>query len=181
MGTYSLKGKFLLASPNLYDPNFRHTVVFLLEHDISGAFGFIVNRVSQSSLFGKKLIPFVGGPVAKQDIFILHTCGQSPVAGREILPGYFLTNVVEIYEDVIENNCSLKIFQGYSGWGPGQLESEMQTGSWFILPGDEALVFSGPVEETPEEFTLNIWKEAYRRKGGFYAWYSRNVKDPVFN
>ncbi|MCS6984805.1 MAG: YqgE/AlgH family protein [Leptospiraceae bacterium] len=181
MAHFSLRGKFLLASPNLYDPNFRHSVVFLLEHDVRGAFGFVVNMISQNQLFRGKLIPFTGGPVAKQDLFILHTCASSPVAGKEILPGYFLTNAEEVYDDVISEGSSLKIFFGYSGWGPGQLEAEMQTGSWFILPGDEELVFSGPAEETPEEFTLNLWKEAFRRKGGLYEWYSRFVKDPAFN
>ncbi len=170
-----------MASPALYDPNFRRGVVFILEHDVRGAFGFIVNRLVHNVSTRNGMTPFEGGPVGVKETYVLHTCEESPLAGREVLPGYFVTDAEEVFEDVLVARESMKIFKGYSGWGPGQLEAEIESGSWYILKGDDAIVFCSPEDQPEGKFTENVWRDAVKRKGGLFAWYASYVKDPLLN
>lgn len=174
----SLAGNFLVAETDLGDPNFVQTVVLLVDHGPEGAFGLVVNRRSGQTL-GEAAeryrdspfagIPlYVGGPVEQEYLFCLH--GGLPPEGtgahaRVLTEGLVFEPQFPVVEEWIlkgEDSRSprMRLFAGYSGWGPGQLESELEEKAWLILPGDPELVFMADPGEG--------WKEALRRKGGIW-------------
>lgn len=147
----SLRGKFLVAGPKLRDTNFFKTVVLLIEHAADGAMGLVVNRPSSLSvgnaLAGHLELPdademvYVGGPVEPADLFLLHT--DASVADvfdtpDAVLDGLYITNTAEQFNAVLSSQQGAvrsKVFSGYAGWGPSQLESELATGDWLIADG----------------------------------------------
>jgi putative transcriptional regulator len=146
----SLAGKFLVARPVLQDPNFVRTVVLILQHGEEGAFGLVINRPVTS-----KDLPFpvyVGGPCKMEGMLLLH--GHADWAEDEktgqVCPGVYMGDSacaerVSLAED--SSQLKFKMFSGYSGWGPGQLESECTERAWAIVPATGAHVFETPVDE----------------------------------
>lgn len=149
-------GTMLVASRRLQDPNFRQTVILLIEAGEAGAMGVIVNRPTSTSVREAlpQLLPqleveaqerallFVGGPVSPlQPLFLADRAG--PFEGsKEVLAGevYLLTQR-EAVAEATKNN-SVRILAGYAGWGPGQLETELARSDWHLLPGEGRWVFS---------------------------------------
>lgn len=163
----------LLASPALLDPNFRRTVVLMGHHDEEGALGWVVNRVVDGG--ATALLPAsaadgmhpetplrVGGPVATPGLLVLHRAPVDDVPSSELAPGLFVSGATEILKPLFgaspEDGAprGLLVF-GYAGWGPGQLEHEMEEGSWLVLPYDEGLAF--PLD------TETLWERALARLG----------------
>lgn len=152
-----LRGHFLVASPHLPDSNFARSVVLLVEHQADGALGVIVNRLTAVPLeqFWKRLSQeataapadqflSLGGPVEGQAM-CLHT--HAAAAESEILPGLFLsTQVDKILKVMRYKRGSYRIFWGYAGWGPGQLEAELKVGGWLIAPATVQQVFRADPE-----------------------------------
>ena len=151
----SLAGSFLVARTVLADPNFNQTVVLLLEHGLEGAFGLVINRPAE--LEGDNQLPFPvysGGPCQAQGLLMLH--GQSDWAEKKkkkvepIAPGIYIGDASTLKKatnaDPIDD-FRFRVFVGYSGWGPGQLEKELQGGAWTIVPADGESLFDIPVEE----------------------------------
>ena len=151
----SLAGSFLVAQSSLIDSNFAQSVVLILAHNDEGAFGLVVNRPS-----AKEGLPFplyLGGPCPAPGLFMLHGHGDwLPDAGkdpdepkREVAPGVYLGDAEclkrasELDED---QPLRFRAFQGYAGWGPGQLEAELQSGAWQTTPADSQLLFGTPAE-----------------------------------
>jgi putative transcriptional regulator len=144
-------GRLLIAEPNLGDDNFERTVILMIEHNDEGALGLVLNRPSELDV--AQLVPdwsgltvdppvlFVGGPVSQNGVIAL---GRVP-GGREAA-GW--TQVVGSCGTVDLNHASseagspiegVRLFAGYSGWGPGQLDGELALGAWYVvdaLPGD---------------------------------------------
>lgn len=143
----SLKGQLLLASTQLVDPHFSHTVVFLIEHDDQGAFGVILNRMSDRRLgdiwehLGDRDQPInLGGPV-KGPLIALHS--QASLAEAEILPGIYLAAHREHLDQLVRfTDANVRLFSGYAGWGAGQLEQELTQGGWIIAPAKKTFVFN---------------------------------------
>ena len=161
----SLQGCFLIASPHLPDPNFFRTVVLIIHHDDEGAFGLILNRpleqtvaevwdlVADSDCSCRQPIN-LGGPVDGQ-LMALHCNPEA--AERPVVPGvYFSLEPEELEQIVQEPQGPFLMFSGYSGWGAGQLESEMQVGGWLTLPATRELVFADQEK---------LWKLATERVG----------------
>lgn len=177
-----LTGHFLISETELEDPNFKETVVFLVDHSEEGAFGLVVNRMSQSTLgevfeefadHPAASIPiFVGGPVEPHYLFILYAGlpeGIRSEHAREPLGGIVFEPDFKPVSDYLkgdwlsrppEDKGEIKFFAGYAGWGAGQLEQELEINSWVILPGTDELIFASHPEEG--------WREALRKKGGVY-------------
>jgi putative transcriptional regulator len=152
-----LRGKLLIASPELLDPNFFRTVVLLLEHGDDGAFGLVLNRAAGppvavvldawSELVGEPSVLFSGGPVSPQAAIALakpagrgHPAREAPDEGFAPLPGLSsrlgAIGTVDLDRDPALVQPSLertRIFLGYSGWGAGQLEGELREGAWFVV------------------------------------------------
>ncbi|MEP7151690.1 MAG: YqgE/AlgH family protein [Nitrospira sp.] len=158
------KGILLVAAPALKDPNFRQAVVLLCEHGPEGALGVIVNRPTGMSisealpqvpiLEGQPHVLYAGGPVQTNQVMMLYRINQTPENSHQVIDGVCLGGDLEIMERILMQQPekeSFRAYLGYSGWGPGQLESEMQTGSWITLPADPSIVF----EKNPTE----IWSD----------------------
>lgn len=148
----SLAGTLLVARSSLRDSLFGRSVILLLQHGTEGAFGLILNKPAVS-----KELPFpiyVGGPCKLQGLLLLH--GQDawvddPTKQEGLIcPGVFLgdASCFHYLEDSdADTPIKFRIFSGYSGWGPGQLESELGEGAWIVLPAAGDRVFDIPDDE----------------------------------
>jgi putative transcriptional regulator len=148
----SLKGCFLVASPQLRDPNFVHTVVLLVHHSEDGAFGVVLNRPTESTI--KELWEKVGespcdssqpvhlgGPVSGP-LMAVHS--DASLAEMEIIPGvYFAAQRDHLEQLLQQSEHDFRFFVGHSGWGGGQLENELKEGAWFTAPATAEFVFYG--------------------------------------
>src|SRR5436190_3140807 len=139
----SLQGNFLIASPHLGDGNFNRSVVLMVKHDEEGAFGFVLNRPTGSTVAEIwKLIAeqpsdceqpiYLGGPV-QGPLMAVHALASA--AETEILSGVYLSaHKDQLREVVAAEKAPFRLFSGYSGWGAGQLEGELEAGGWLVSP-----------------------------------------------
>jgi putative transcriptional regulator len=178
----SLKGRLLISGAGLYDPNFRHTVVLIGEHHADGAVGVVLNRPLDATvgeavptlaeLVGPHEPLFEGGPVEPDQAVLL---AESTVPGLVDMPVFgsvgFLTG--EIPSDVRQHVLRARVFVGHAGWGPGQLEAELESDSWIMDPATEDDVFTS----SPE----GLWARVLKRKGPRYAALARIPFDPSMN
>lgn len=147
----SLAGNLLVARPRLVDPFFAQTVILLLQHGQEGAFGLILNKPVQGDELPFPM--FVGGPCKIEGLLMLHgeeEWNEGPGEEGQVLPGVWLGNA-ECAEKATSNPLGetyrFRIFTGYAGWGPSQLEKEMVEGSWMVVPARSQHIFDWPVEE----------------------------------
>jgi len=148
-----LSGSFLVARPSLLDPNFRQTVVLLLEHTREGALGLIVNR--PKSVKGLPFKLFAGGPCSSDGLLMLHGHREwledAPDQGSPgIAPGIFMGDSAcldRVGEVLPKKTPRFRVFSGYAGWGAGQLEAELAGGDWTVVPADAQLLFDTAVED----------------------------------
>lgn len=151
-------GSFLVAKTNLLDPNFRQTVVLLIQHSADGAFGLVVNRPVPV-----KDLPypvFAGGPCEAEGLFLVHghadwSKNGSAEVHNEVAPGIFLGDAAcaERVKDLPKSEMTrIRMFAGYSGWGPGQLESELSEGVWSVAPANGHLLF----DVSPKELWTHL-------------------------
>lgn len=163
-----LKGQLLLDSGELHGSFFQRTVLLVCQHDAEGAFGLVLNRASGSKA-GEMIVAdlpellkeqpiFMGGPVQPSALSFLHTDSFLPEA--TVLPnlslGHSLDALVEIGESFSPTR-KVKLFAGYAGWSPGQLESEMKRKAWLTHPASLELIFDTPAEK--------LWQLVLQRKG----------------
>lgn len=169
-----LTGKFLIAMPGLHDPRFDHSVILICAHGADGAMGLIVNKPIRDVTFvelldqmsirrsqaGQRIPVIYGGPVERGRGFVLHADDQGEAEGRIHVPGRFaLTTTRDILQDLAlgEGPSEAVLALGYSGWGAGQLESEIARNDWLTVDADPDLVFSAAEG--------NIWTKALARLG----------------
>jgi putative transcriptional regulator len=179
----TLQGKLLVASPTLLDPNFARTVVAIANHDDDGALGIVLNRPSETEVAeavpdladvvdGEDVV-FVGGPVQPAAIVVLAQF-QDPSEAA-----YLVTRDVGLVADSTGLDrlgvatARRRIFAGYAGWGPGQLEAELEREDWIIEDARPDDVFS----EDPRE----LWGRVLERKGGQFRLIARMPLDPSLN
>lgn len=178
----SLRGQLLVAGPSLVDPNFRRTVVLVGEHNEEGALGVVLNRPTElsvedvvpplSALTGDGARVFIGGPVRPSDAVVLVEFDDPGKADLPVLGGIgFL--IGDIDPGSLVGLRRARVFAGYAGWGPGQLEGELEESSWIVEGALPADVF----DEDPEE----LWSSVLRRKGGDYLLISTMPFDPSRN
>ena len=177
------KGRLLISEPFLPDPNFERTVVLLCEHNEEGSFGFVMNKPSILKLnevvedMRFSDIVFVGGPVQQDTLHFIHrnTELENAVQIRDDIywGGDFESLVTQIDTAKLKSS-DIRFYLGYSGWGPGQLESELQEDSWIVCDfvTDELLFDTEPKD---------IWKKALESMGGRYSIYSKYPLDPRLN
>lgn len=179
-------GDFILSEPFLPDPNFHRSVIYLVEHGAMGSIGFVLNQrlgMSLRDVIHKEQTEeldfplYAGGPVGSDTLYVLHQLGDHVQESRFIARHtYWGGDFEQIKYLLINKNADyrdLKLFLGYAGWEAGQLEAEMDQGSWIVLRGVEELIFSS--------HEVNLWEEALRRKGGKYALLARSPKKPEWN
>ncbi len=182
--TTSLRGQFLLDGGNLAGSWFQRTVVLICQHDAEGAFGLVLNRPAGTpvgdalegdlpeSLKGMPLL--LGGPVQPGALSYLRTEVFLPDAS--VMPnvelGHSLEELVELASEFSASR-SLKVFAGYAGWSPGQLDSEMERQSWIVHPASVDLVF----DDSP----ATLWQRILRAKGGLFRLLADAPEDPLAN
>ncbi len=180
----SLKGQFLLDGGKLAGSYFHRSVVLICQHDPEGAFGLVINRPSEKKV-GEALVAdmpatlreqslFLGGPVQPQAMSFLHTDDFLPDAN--VLPnlnlGHTLDELIELGGSFSATQ-QLKVFAGYAGWSPGQLDDEMKRGAWLTHPAAAQLVFAGDDQ--------NLWSRLVRKKGWQYRLLSEQPDDLSWN
>ena len=165
-----LKGRLLLDSGQLGGSFFQRTVVLICEHNADGAFGLVLNR-SLGKTVGEMIVAdlpdtlkesplFLGGPVQPGALSFLHTDHFIPDAG--VMPNLALGHSLDELVDVGESFSTAKkvrLFAGYAGWSPGQLEKEIKSKSWLTFPASLDLVFDTPPEQ--------LWPKILKSKGGW--------------
>jgi putative transcriptional regulator len=147
-----LSGSFLLAKPVIQDAHFKQSVVLLVQHGPEGAFGLILNRPAEVE--GLPFPVYAGGPCQAPGLLMLHGHPdwvkpevESPQS--QILPGVFLGDsscVSRVSEAGEGEALRYRIFVGYAGWGPGQLEGELARGAWAVVPATAAALFDADPE-----------------------------------
>jgi putative transcriptional regulator len=178
----SLRGRLLISSGGLYDPNFRHTVVLVGEHTADGALGLVLNRALEVTVESalptlRHLVPpdevlFQGGPVQPASPILLAELVHAEFADILVFGSVgFL--VGEISGDAERSIRRARVFAGYSGWGPGQLEGELAADSWITESAVEDDVFT----DAPDL----LWSNVLERKGPAYRRLSRMPYDPSMN
>jgi putative transcriptional regulator len=188
MGTgkkfHSLKGQLLLDGGQLVGSFFHHTVVLICQHDPEGAFGLVINRVSENKV-GEVLVAdlpeplreslvYVGGPVQSGALSYLHAGDLLPDAnvmdGLKI--GHSVDELVELSETMVEP-AKIRVFAGYAGWSPGQLDEEMKRAAWISHPASLDLIFHADPQ--------NLWSFVLKKKGWQYRLLADSPPDLSWN
>jgi putative transcriptional regulator len=177
----SARGRLLVATPDLQDPNFSRTVVLMLEHNDEGALGVVINRPLDLPV--SEVLPdwadaatapaclFVGGPVSPTAVI-----GLGRGAGDGFEPLFDGLATLDLEADPVLTAPALdglRVFVGYAGWAPRQLDDELTAGGWIVvnrLPDD-------PFSTDPS----NLWRAVLRRQGGRMAMFASAPEDPSTN
>lgn len=179
MAFRTLAPSLLLAAPRLRDPNFERTVVLLGKHEEEGSLGWILNGAGLHSVgdllraaelvLPEEEVPDtqafrrqarIGGPVHPESGWLLYRSSSASFAGEVEMGRLSVCNRPEALHAVIrgEPPHDFRLFLGYAGWGPGQLEAEMKEGVWFPGPFDPDLIFESSGD--------SLWEEAFERATG---------------
>lgn len=179
-----LKGQLLLDSGQLRGSFFQRTVVLICQHDSDGAFGLVLNRTAGTNA-GDMIVAdlpealkasplFLGGPVQPSALSFLLT--DSFIPDANVMPnlnlGHSLDALVELGESFSPTQ-RVKMFAGYAGWSPGQLEDELKRDAWLTHPASLELIF----ETSPED----LWQKILRQKGGQYRLLAQMPEDLSLN
>jgi putative transcriptional regulator len=179
-----LKGQLLLDSGQLHGSFFQRTVVLICQHDAEGAFGLVLNRETGNKV-GEMLVAdipdtlktaplYIGGPVQPTALSFLHT--DAFMAEPNVMPnlslGHSLDTLVELGESFSATR-KVKLFAGYAGWSPGQLEVELQRDAWLTHPASLDLVF----ETDPGQ----LWRHILEQKGWKYKLLAQMPDDLSLN
>jgi putative transcriptional regulator len=168
----SLTGQLLIASPNIGDPRFAHTVILMVKHDKEGALGIVINRpVGEKSIASLLEAPgedvsdiegtlrvFAGGPVQPELGFVVHSAEYRRDDTIDVDGRVAMTASRQILRDIGHHRGPEKTLfaLGYAGWGPGQLETELGHHDWFTAPEEPKLIF--------DDDRANLWDDAMARR-----------------
>ncbi|WP_190128932.1 YqgE/AlgH family protein [Streptomyces mashuensis] len=193
----SLTGRLLVATPALADPNFDRAVVLLLDHDEQGSLGVVLNRPtpigvgdileSWAALAGEPGVVFQGGPVSLDSALGVAVVpgeryahgaaggprGADPIGWRRVHGAIGLVDLEAPPELLATALGSLRIFAGYSGWGPGQLEEELAGGAWYVVESEPGDVSSPDPQR--------LWRAVLRRQRNELAMVATYPDDPSLN
>lgn len=159
----SMAGQLLIAMPQMADDRFERSVIYMCVHNGEGAMGLVVNKLLDSLSFADMLeqlkiepgpgaedLPVhFGGPVESGRGFVLHTDDYEHEGTMPVMDGLALTSTVDVLKAISEGVGPRRsmLALGYAGWGPGQLESEIQANGWLHVPADEGLLFGENCDE----------------------------------
>jgi putative transcriptional regulator len=179
----SLRGSLLIAGPTLLDPNFVRTVVLVGEHNEDGALGVVLNRPSETTI--GEAVPdledladggdavHVGGPVQPSAVLVLAEYEQ-PEQAQQLVTGSVGFVAVDDEGDRVATSLGrARVFAGYAGWGPGQLETELERDDWIIA--------DSRVDDVFDEDAPTMWSRVLDRQGGQLRLLARMPLDPSLN
>ncbi len=163
------KGKILVAAETLGDPNFAKTVVLLTDYNEDGSMGIILNRATGVKL--SELLPrieslkqrddpiYEGGPVERAEILMLVDSAEEPEHSQRVFDHVYLSASADLLKrlarETERQNTPFRVYSGYAGWAPGQLEAEVEVGAWHIFPATRTMIFA----TRPED----LWPDLIRR------------------
>ena len=169
----SLAGWFLVAGPKMPDPRFAGTVIYMIRHGPDGAMGFVINRVlaedwaenildpdsAPAERTGRKIAVHYGGPVGPTEGFILHAGDYATGNSVKVAGNVWLSADPEVLREMARGEGPARglFILGYSGWAPGQLESELARDDWAVAPGDTGLLFDPDI--------AGKWRRAWANRG----------------
>ena len=183
----STRGRLLVATPPLVDPNFDRTVVYMIEHNSDGALGVVLNRPIVEVDFPAEGLRdwadhvaapahlFAGGPVSLDAIIALgRRTGRSHPSDTEagwadVTPGVGTVDLTRPPEEFTPSIDEVRVFAGYSGWAPGQLDAELDAHAWIVIESCPDDVFT----DEPDA----LWRTVLRRQGGRLAWLADAPED----
>ena len=176
-------GNVLVAEPFLGDPNFERSVVLICEHSDEGSFGLVLNNPSKNTIadvFDDIYVEFplfVGGPVQQNTLHFVHRLGHLIEESIDLGNGIFWSGDFESVKSLLNIGSikteDIRFFIGYSGWGAGQLNSELAKDSWIISDINAELLF--------EEYNSQFWRTVLKRMGGDYKVLANYPVDPRLN
>lgn len=178
-------GRLLVATLVIGDPNFDRSVVFLLDHDEAGSVGVVINRPTElavsialpdwGELADEPAVLFEGGPVQANNVLALGRAGEAaPVTGWAPLNAGLGTIDLTLPPEAVGGEvAALRLFSGYAGWGPGQLEGEVDGGAWWVFDGQP----DDPFCDDPAE----LWWRVVARQGPEYRIYQQAPPDLSVN
>ena len=181
----SLRGQLLIASPKIVDPNFRRVVVYMAEHTEEGAMGLVINRPADTTI--AEAVPdlewlagdrdagvWLGGPVSPASVIVLAEF-EDPSRAALVVDGDlgFVPAEIDDQDTFAAGVRRTRVFAGHSGWGPGQLEAELEEDSWIIDPAQRGDVFTAEPDA--------LWSRVLRRKGSEYVLLATMPMDPSLN
>jgi putative transcriptional regulator len=179
----SLRGQLLIAGATLPDPNFARTVVLICQHGEEGALGLVLNRRGDlivadvapelTDLLGADAVIDSGGPVQPDALLVLGEFEDASYAGLAVVGSVGLVGDGSEIADLVDVTRRARAFAGYAGWGPGQLDAELERDDWFIAPAGIDDIF----DPDPDE----LWRRVLARKGGHFAVVARMPIDPSVN
>jgi len=179
----SLKAQLLIAGPTLLDPNFARTVVLVAEHGEAGAMGVVLNRPTETPVAAavpplEDLVElgepvYVGGPVQESGVVALAEFSDPSEAAVVVLGDVGFIAAAQEEPLPRSGTRRARVFAGHAGWGPGQLDAELERDDWIVEPATEDDVFA--------EEASGLWERVLERKGGRYALLARMPLDPRMN
>lgn len=180
----SLAAHLLIAGPTLIDPNFARTVVLIAAHSEEGAMGVVLNRPSETAVTEAapeldELVEddeepvFAGGPVQPEGVIVLAEFEEPAEAAALVLGDIGFLAAGEETVAPPGGTRRARVFAGHAGWGPGQLESELERDDWIVEPAETEDLFAPA--------PAGLWGAVLERKGGPYALLARMPLDPSMN
>lgn len=191
MGPDPKAGRLLVATPLLGDPNFRRSVVLIVEHEVTeGTLGVVLNRPTEipvgrvleqwTDLATEPSVMFRGGPVQPDSALALALVPgtDEPIGWRALdgVPGLARLGLLDLDTPprlLAPAIKQLRVYAGYAGWSPGQLQAEIEEGAWLVVPGEPGDVFAAEPGE--------LWRDVLRRQGGEAAFLATYPDDPSLN
>lgn len=179
----SYKGNILLSSPSAGTDLFTRSVVLIIDHNDDGAFGLNLNKKNPiageiaSAMFERKINVYSGGPVERERVYFI--CKGEPVteARLDLDEDFYFTedfeSITSAYMEGLISSDDIKIFSGYSGWGPGQLEEELENQYW-ITAKEIFLNYTQPGDES-------LWKLIMQNLGGQHLLFANAPEDVSLN
>jgi putative transcriptional regulator len=179
----SLRGKLIVASPSLLDPNFRRTVVLIAEHGEDGAMGVVLNRESElevddaaptlAELVEPGAHVLEGGPVQPAAVVVMAEFEDTGAAATLVIDDIGFVAADADFDSLGLAVRRVRVFAGLAGWAPGQLESEIERDDWIVEPATPEDVFHEDADA--------LWSDVLERKGGQFALVARMPEDPSLN
>jgi len=176
-----LTGQLLVAMPQMQDPRFQRTVIYICAHTAEGAMGLVINRLIDSITFpdlleqlgiegrtpGNEIKIHFGGPVESGRGFVLHTADYQQEGTLAISGEVALTATIDILKDIAQGGGPQHklLALGYAGWGPGQLDAEIQANGWLQVPADSQLVFGPDLDGKWDKALAKLGIEGGRLSG----------------
>lgn len=176
-------GELLIATPGMHDGTFDRTVILVVDHDEDGSMGLVLNRPSDirvsdalPSMAGlaEPSVLYLGGPVEEGTALVLAEPADPATPSMHFMrDGIGLVDLNDPEAGDVQGLVRVRVFSGYAGWGPRQLETELRSGAWITAPADPGDLWTEPAD--------TLWARVLRRQGGMSRFLANYPDQPWLN